>query len=591
MKPRFTIHKNRISGESETEDTFSPDKILYTEIDDEITDICERVRTTREKNIALVIPTRANLFQSTVNLKILKKKSADLEKNIVIVTNDEAGRHMIAKAGLASIKRLFEEKKTKIAESKQPETPPRFYGERPMRRYGEKKKMSLSEIIQPDKPSLLLLLISRLKEKWIKRKQSRTRIVLVTPNKQALFTLILVSVLLLLAIAYIALPGATIYITPRSSILDPAFNITFLDYGKNIELLENESGSQLVLASFPVKPPPFIKKYIHKATGKKFRGQNAHGIITVTNKSAAPWDLAAQTRFQTEDGLIFRTPFPVRIPVGTLDIEVIADPFDTFGQPVGTRGNIGPSRFFLPGLKSEESRKKLYAESKTQMNGGITDITKMASAEDIAAANEYIKRQVRKDAADDLTRYLEQQNLVEKTNLSLLADRNAITVDEPKINIDENIVDAEMEQFEISYEYSAQGIAFDRQLLIEMIKERLRNRVDPDKKIIKINEDDISYRFLDKDERIGRVRLTATMRALQVYELDPEKENGRRFFKKITDHIASMRVKDAIEYLQQQTNEIANIEIRTWPLWAPTIPSIAENIKFAVREENEENDL
>ena len=52
-----------------------------------------------------------------------------------------------------------------------------------------------------------------------------------------------------------------------------------------------------------------------------------------------------------------------------------------------------------------------------------------------------------------------------------------------------------------------------------------------------------------------------------------------------------MSVGDAQEYLQQQTDEVARVEITTWPIWAPTIPSIADNIKFVIREENEEKGL
>ena len=83
------------------------------------------------------------------------------------------------------------------------------------------------------------------------------------------------------------------------------------------------------------------------------------------------------------------------------------------------------------------------------------------------------------------------------------------------------------------------------------------------------------------------MRLTVTIRAIQAYELDPEKENGRRFLKKIADHILGLRVKDDIHYLQQQTDEIAKVEITTWPVWAPTIPNITDNIKFVIKEETE----
>lgn len=587
LRPRFKIQKTRISNSQDdaSEATeFTPEKIIYVELDNEITEIFDRVKHLRQKRIALVVPKRAILLQSIVNLKILKKKLDELEKEILIVTSDATGLQLAKKAGLTAVSKLFEKDHTQLI----PEPLPPLRGQRPVRLSGE--KISISQVIHQGKPSFLNSFLLRIKEKLRKKKNAaqQNRVVFITPNKQALFTLILVSILLLLAIAYIALPGATIYITPKSGVLDPSFNVSFLDYDKNRDLIESGYFNTIAIATYLVKPPPFTKKITHNATGKLFQGQNAKGVITVINLSNAPWDLAAKTRFQTEDGLVFRIHNPVRIPAakgstpGMLDVNAVADEFDIYGQIIGQRGNIGPSKFFLPGLKNEESRKKLYGESKLAMTGGTTQTTKTVSKEDIQAAQETAKQEITKGAVNDLKKYLEEQNIVKKTNLSLLTDRHVIKLSEPSIATPDNIVGKTTERFEITALYSASGIAFDRQQLIDALKERLLTRVDPDKKILKIEEDDIGYKFLDEDVNAGRVRLTATMRAIQVYELNPEKENGMRFLKKITDHITGMRINDAIAYLQQQTDEIERVEIKTWPIWAPTIPNIADNIKFVI---------
>lgn len=593
LRPRFKIQKTRIgsdeSGETEFAD-FTPDKVIYVEIDDEITHVFDRVKRVRQKRIALVVPKRAVLLESIVNLKILKKKLDELEKEIVIVTSDQPGLQLAEKVGIAAVSRLFE-KDPNVGRAQPRETQP---GQRPMRIIG--KKISLSEVIRQDATGANFFrnFIVRLKERLRKKKQQseETRIVFLTPNKQALFTLVLVSVLLLLAIAYIALPGATVYITPRSSVLDPSHNVTFLDFEKNRNILENPPGNTIIIATYPMKPPPFQKKFTHPATGKLFKGENAKGAITVINLSNAPWDLAARTRFQTEDGLVFRTPIPVRVPAakpgvpGTLNVNVIADEFDTNGQVIGARGNIQPSKFFLPGIKNPENKKKLYGESKNSMTGGITQITKTVSEEDIKAAGEAAKREVAKAAPEDLKKYLGDQNLIKKTNLSLLAERHLVEVSEPSVTVNPGLVGSTIDQFEVTATYTASGVAFDRQELVNALKERLMTRVDPDKKILKVEEDDLSYKFLEEDAAAGKVRLTATMRAIQVYELDPDKENGHRFLKKISDHILGLKVKDAVAYLQQQTDEIERVEIKTWPIWAPTVPNIADNIKFVIREEN-----
>lgn len=591
LKPRFSIQKKRInSGEKPADkEKFTPEKVVYIELDEEITDVFDKIKKLPAKNIAIVIPRRAIVLQSIVNLKILKKKLDETGKNIVVVTTDPAGLNMCLKAGIPAIEKFFctETKEThpKI------QTPTQW--QRPVRATTE--KISIAEVINKDKTPLFSSFIARIKEYFKKKKQTvkETRLVLVTPNKQALFTLILVSVFLLLAIAYIALPGATIYITPRSSIVDASFNINFLDAEKNRDILENFYLNSLSIATFPINPPPFSKKITHNATGKIFKGSNASGIITVVNLSANPWDLVAKTRFQTENSIVFRLTENVRVPgakgnePGTLNVQVVADPFDANGQTVGERGNIPPSKFFLPGIKNEENKRKLYGESKNPMTGGITNVTKVITKEDSAAAMNKVKTLIAKEAVSDLKNYLEEQNVINKTSLSVLADNHVIKISEPKIAMADDLVGKEIDQFELNVSYSANALAFDRNQLNEILKERFKSRVDPDKKIVQINENDLSYKFLDKDENMGRVRLTVTIRAIQAYELNPEKENGRRFLKKITDHILGLRVKEAVQYLQQQTDEIAKVEIKLWPVWAPTIPNIADNIKFVVKEEVE----
>lgn len=562
---------------------FAPEKVLYIEIDDEITTVYDRLKKLKQKRIAMVFPKRAILLESVVNLKILKKKYDELEKEVMIICSDLHGRNLAEKAGILTAERLFEKEGTPALP--QP-LPPRL-GQRPVRRIGE--KVSLSEVIRHKKPAFLGALLDRFKE-HIKKKRTaakQTRLVFLAPNKQAMFTLILVSLLLLLAIAYIALPGATIYLTPRSSVLDASFNVTFLDGEMHRDILASPSGNSILIATTPVNPPMFQKSFSHPATGKLFQGKNAEGIITVTNVSPAPWDLAARTRFQTSDGLIFRTPVPIRVPPGTLDVAVIADEFDAAGQVIGERGNITAQKFFLPGLKTEESRKKLFGENRAPFTGGQTAITKTVSQEDVKAAMEAARREVYRIAEEDLKRFLAEENIAKAQNLSLLADSHVIHVSEPKILLPENIIGRPAEQFEVLAQYEAAGLAFDRQELIASMKERVAGRADPDKKILQIAEEDISYKFLESDEKSRRVKLTATMRAIQIYDLDPDKENGRRFIKKITDHITGLRTDDAKIYLQQQSDQIAAVEIKTWPIWAPAIPNIADNIKFVIRNEEE----
>jgi hypothetical protein len=73
---------------------------IYIDIDDEITGIIDKVRTSSGKVVALVLPKRAGVFQSIVNMKLLKRAADDAQKHLVLITA-EAG--LLPLAGAAGV--------------------------------------------------------------------------------------------------------------------------------------------------------------------------------------------------------------------------------------------------------------------------------------------------------------------------------------------------------------------------------------------------------------------------------------------------------------------------------------------------------
>lgn len=73
---------------------------FYIDIDEEITSIVDRLRKAKAKDIIIVVPKRALLIQSIVNLKLLKKESDNLGKEIAIVTQDKLGKLLVEKTGI-----------------------------------------------------------------------------------------------------------------------------------------------------------------------------------------------------------------------------------------------------------------------------------------------------------------------------------------------------------------------------------------------------------------------------------------------------------------------------------------------------------
>lgn len=75
---------------------------LYIDVDDEISLVVERLEEIESSKVCIVAPKRALLLQSLVNLRLLMRQAQRLEKDILIVTQDEAGRALAEKVGFAA---------------------------------------------------------------------------------------------------------------------------------------------------------------------------------------------------------------------------------------------------------------------------------------------------------------------------------------------------------------------------------------------------------------------------------------------------------------------------------------------------------
>ena len=558
----------------------SKKKVLFTEIDDEITGIYDKLKKYKMKNIYIVVPKRAIIFQSVVNLRILKRKAEDLNKNIYIITNDTNGMQLAQRAGFTVFDKLDGDEHPSLVSGKLSDeqlqiTPLEasintFEDDTPTRL--QSKKLSIAELIRRTKKNPQTPQINTAKANKKKRTKEKSRFVLVSPNRQALTILITITVLVLILITYIALPGATISITPKSNTITVTANVVLADSNANQAYLDTHPTD--VIASFPVDVTA-QKTITYFTTGQKFEGKNANGTITIINASNREWPLIEQTRFQTNDGLVFRIQQSVTIPAATLsdpgklDVYVVADELDVNGQIIGDRGNIEPASFFLPGL-SEDNRKKLYAESHSAFTGGETITHKMVSAEDLEAAKGKMQTELLNSAEEELKKQVVTMNQERNVELSLLTGTGAIVSAEPVVHIPDGLEGQMIDQFEVTGELYSKGIAYNYNELVNILRNRLKLAKNPQKKLIKIDTDTLSYRLvpIEEGDNTTRQKITATMKGIEQYEWSEDKENGQRLMDNIKEHIVGKSVEEAENYIQQLPS-VNKVVINSWPAWSP----------------------
>lgn len=564
-------------------------KVFYIEIDEEVTAIYDHVKRSKQKDVYLVVPRKAILFQSVINLRILKSKLEKDGKALHLVTTDRIGVHLAQQAGIPIYSSI------EVEEVKAPEQEtPKMRIEPIQARRNEVLKDLPKRVME--KKITIGELIKEYRDKNRKGKKGSTDLVgvynYVRPNRRFLGFILALSLGLFLIISYIALPGATVYIKPKFDTLEYTINITLADKRKNQTLLSQNQPH--VIASEEIVTVTKQTK-IFNTTSKLFDGVNAQGFITVFNQSEDQWPLKKETRFQTTDGLIFRIKEGIFVPPKTVDelgketpgtftVAVEADPLDIYENPIGERGNVGPTKFIIPGL-SQFNQKLLWGESTKPMEGGVTRYQRIVQAEDIEAAKKQIQDNLVIMAREDLSTRIEEMNKLNHTNLVLLDDPKYLKTNLQELRISDDLEGSLRDKFEVFAQIEAKGIAYDFDQLFAVLKKELKTRAHPDMQIKddSIRPDSITFESVGEDEVLGQIKITATIKGIQEYVIDSSLQAGLRFSDKVKERIVGLSAEEAESYIANLP-EVDQVDIKLWPIWLSRVPRIADNIDIKLME-------
>jgi hypothetical protein len=176
----------------------------------------------------------------------------------------------------------------------------------------------------------------------------------------------LLGILLVAVVGLLALRPTTVTVIPKS-------HAVLFDSASKITAYPESSAATGTLA-YRVESVELEDSEVVPSSGVERVEEKASGTITVYNNySASSVRLIKNTRFETPDGLIFRTPSEIIVPgrkgttPGEVSVTVIAD------QP-GESYNVGPvAKFTVPGLKDTPAMfTGVYARSSAAMSGGFS---------------------------------------------------------------------------------------------------------------------------------------------------------------------------------------------------------------------------
>lgn len=568
--------------------------VLYLQIDEDLSSALQRIEHFKDTLLHLVVPKKSILFQSSVNLGILKHRCEERGNTLILITEDRIGLNLAKNVQLKGQNKLLSGQ-AKNQELKKEEAAPHPIQAR-------RNEVHLDSPRRTEKKFTLGQLIQELREKKGEASQEnawqRFRETLYYSRPVMLGIIFTLSLGVFFLISYIALPAATLSIRPAFEPLSHSANVIFADRNRQQNLLAQ---GQANIIPVQIIESTAKETRVFNTTGQRFDGTNAEGQLTIINAAREEWPLIERTRFMSSEGIVFRSQEGVIVPAATpkagggslpgrLTIEVVADEFDRYRQPVGERGNLEPTQFILPAL-SAYNQKRIWAESTAPMTGGTTAYSTLVLEADIEAAKNQLEENLGLIAKSELQSRLEEMNQKNQTHLVLLDDPQYISTTLQEVRVPENLEGSEKEKFEVYAQVLVKGVAYDSESLFHFLQKEMEKRAHPDMQVRpdSIDPDQIQYDFVDKTAQLdhlqetGQVKLTVTVSGIQEYVIDSSAEAGLRFSQKVKEKIINLPVEKARLYLENLP-EVEEVDIQMWPIWLKKIPRLSEKIEVELLE-------
>ena len=271
-----------------------------------------------------------------------------------------------------------------------------------------------------------------------------------------------------------------------------------------VDIAEDDPGESLPGTIFETD---FLEEYREfEATGYEDEETRATGTVVVRNEHwGQNQPLVEGTRFETEDGLIFKSTDGFLVPGGTagdpgeVEVEVEA-------KEPGPDYNLEEAEFVLPGLEGSPSYEGVTAYLETAITGGAVGERTVVSEEDIENAREEIIEFLIAEGRNILESGKEDEYLMEEDS-------------QYNIEIEEESISAQAgeaaESFEVEIRARVDALTFTRadfrELLVNSILnefEEVDNNLESEKRVY---EDSLSFNYefteVDWDEGYGSLRV------------------------------------------------------------------------------------
>lgn len=389
---------------------------IYIDIDEEITGIIDKVRSSPGKIVALVLPKRASVLQSIVNMKLLKRSADEAKKHLVLITSESGLLPLAGAVGLHVAKTpqskpeipvppvADDGREEAIDEVDTEDFSTAAAATRPI---GELAALTAAPIngdeletlqLDDDDDAALAAAAPVATDAALKPKKVKKNSKLAVPNFERFRLLLALGVVGLIALivglyfAVAVLPKAEIAITTNASDVNVGLDLNLSTVAKTIDLTTN---------TLPAKLDQVQKSYTQQspATGTKNNGEKATGSVTLAlaNCNQDSVSIPSGTGISA-NGNTYITQETVNLSSvkigGKCNPSTFSNVYSQETKAIASRGGAGfnvPSGTAMTVASgSGYSSADVKATASSDFSGGTDSIVKVVSQSDIDAAKQKV---------------------------------------------------------------------------------------------------------------------------------------------------------------------------------------------------------
>lgn len=400
--------------------------------------------------------------------------------------------------------------------------------------------------------------------------------------KIRIWSLLVISLIAFTFAMFKLLPTAEIIVKPRQESVIQTTNIFLVQTGATLEEIPlNVRNIDLI----PIRVQ-LTKNISFTDVSKEFTGTNASVQMEVYNNAQESYSLRPQSRVRNNAGIVFYIQEAINISPGDSQlVSAIAADTDVYNDIIGDRGNVPADlRWDFIGL-SEAERQFVYAKNIEEGSGGATNSRLVYNETDMSLAEKKLQQALLSEASQQIDEEIELLNATGKKVFTRLYYDELRTIYFSNFELGKNYLQQTIESIPISGMVEYTAYAYDRQYVLDILEQEIRNHVEPGKEILpdSIDINLLSTHVMEYSDDFQWIKLTVDLAASERAVLDTLSPTGITFANHVRELVAGEHIDDAKRVINNLP-EVERAQIRLWPPWKTHLPEIPYNITFAINE-------